>query len=231
MNLLKSNSSATAIILFAKSEEIESIAKPIAPSAKQNLLLWKKMNDRTLKTIQKTKLPYFVSNETNQVGTTFGEKITHSIQEVFAKGFENVIVVGNDCIELKAKHLLNTAQNLQSNNCVLGEDYKGGAYLIGVTKSEFNTVQFENIPWQTKNVFSTLKTLYKKQLVAYLPRLADCNSVSDFKKSLHQLPYYSSLKKILMSFLFVPKQKDEFEINSIVSQYYAASFNKGSPFQ
>ena len=59
MNLLKSNSSTTAIILFAKSEEIESSLKLIAPSAKQNLLLWKKMNDMVVKTIQKTKLPYF----------------------------------------------------------------------------------------------------------------------------------------------------------------------------
>ena len=231
MNLLKSNSSTTAIILFAKSEEIESAAKLIAPSAKQNLLLWKKMNDMVLKTIQKTKLPYFISNETNQVGTTFGEKITHSIQEIFAKGFQNVIVVGNDCIGLKAKNLLNAAQNLQTNSCVLGADYNGGVYLIGVSKSEFSTGLFESIPWQTKNVFLALQTLYKKQSVAYLPRLADCNSASDFKKILHQLPYFSRLKKILLSFLFVPKHQNKIETNSIVSQYYVASFNKGSPFQ
>ena len=231
MNLLKSNSSTTAIILFAKSEEIESAAKLIAPSAKQNLLLWKKMNDMVLKTIQKTKLPYFISNETNQVGTTFGEKITHSIQEIFAKGFQNVIIVGNDCIELKAKHLLNAAQNLQTNSCVLGADYNGGVYLIGVSKSGFNTGQFESIQWQTKNVFSALQTLYQKQAIVYLPILADCNSTSDFKKTLHQLPYFSRLKKILLSFLFVPKHQNKIETNSIVSQYYVASFNKGSPFQ
>ena len=229
MNSLKSNSSTTAILLFAKSEEIESIAKPITPSTKKNVLLWKKMNDRILKTIQKTKLPYFISNETNQVGTTFGEKITHSIQEVFDKGFEKVIVVGNDCIALKAKHLSNTEQNLQTNSCVLVADYNGGVYLIGITKLGFNDKDFESIPWQTKNVFSDLQSLYQKQAVVYLPILDDCNSTSDFKKILHQLPYYSSLKKILLSFLFVPKHQNKFESNSIVSQYYAASFNKGSP--
>ena len=231
MNSLKSNFSTTAIILFARSEKMESSLKLIAPSAKQNLLLWKKMNDRVLKTIQKTNLPYFIYSETNQVGKTFGEKITYCIKEVFAKGFENVIVVGNDCIALKAKHLSNTEKNLQTNSCVLGADYNGGVYLIGITKLGFNDKDFESIPWQTKNVFSDLQSLYQKQAVVYLPILDDCNSTSDFKKILHQLPYYSSLKKILLSFLFVPKHQNKIEINSIVSQYYAASFNKGSPFQ
>ena len=79
MNCKKNYSAATAILLFAQSEKIESALKPIALSSKQNVLLWKKMNDRVLKTVQKTNLPYFISNETNQVGNTFGEKIIRAI--------------------------------------------------------------------------------------------------------------------------------------------------------
>jgi len=42
MNSKKDYSTTTAILLFAQSENIESALKPIAPSCKQNVLLWKK---------------------------------------------------------------------------------------------------------------------------------------------------------------------------------------------
>lgn len=230
MNSKQDNYTTTAILLFAQSEKTESTLKQIVSCSKQNVLLWKKMNDRVLKTIQKTNLPYFISNETNQVGETFGEKISHSIQGIFAKGFEKVIVVGNDCIALKTKHLLGAERELQSTDVVIGADYSGGAYLIGVTKSKFKAKQFETIPWQTKNVFFALQTQHNTQSIAILPSLNDCNSDADFKKIIHQLPFFSLLKKVLLSFLFVSKQQNKFEANFVSFQYLSLSFNKGSPF-
>jgi len=229
MNVIKDFSTDTAILLFAQSEKVESGLKPIALCKKQNVLLWKKMNEKALKTIQKTNLPYFISNETNQVGNTFGKKITHAIQEIFAKGFEKVIVVGNDCVALNAKHLLQAERDLQRNDLVIGADFSGGAYLIGLTKSKFKAEPFRTIPWQTKKVFSALQNLYNTQPIGFLPSLGDCNSASDFKKALYHLPYFSAFKKILLSFLFVPKQQDKFESNFIVNHYYTTRFNKGSP--
>lgn len=230
MNSNKDYFTTTAILLFAQSEKVESTLKPIALSSMQNVLLWKKMNDSVLKTIQKTQLPYYISNENNQVGITFGEKITHAIQAIFAKGFEKVIVVGNDCIALKAHHLLQAQRDLQIKDLVIGADYSGGAYLIGVTKSKFKSDLFESIPWQTKNVFTALQTLHNSQSIAFLPSLADCNSASDFKKALHQLPFFSRLKKILLSFLFVSKQQNKFVSDFNGYQFLSLSLNKGSPF-
>jgi glycosyltransferase A (GT-A) superfamily protein (DUF2064 family) len=229
MNFKTDFPTTTAILLFAQSEKVESVFKPIASSAKQNVLLWKKMNDQVLKTIQKTNLPYFISNETNQVGTTFGEKITHSIQDIFAKGFHKVIVVGNDCIALKARNLLQAEHDLQINDVIIGPDYSGGTYLIGVTKSEFKAEAFQNIPWQTKSVFSSLQILFQSQSVIYIPSLEDCNSTFDFKKAIHQLPYFSAIKKVLSAFLFVEKQQNKFELNFAYTVYYTLIFNKGSP--
>lgn len=229
MNLKKNYSTTTAILLFAQSEKVEGSLKPFASCKKQNVLLWKKMNGKVLKTIQKTQLSYFISNETNQVGSTFGEKITRAIQYVFTQGFEKVIVVGNDCIALKAQHLFQAEHDLQRNDLVIGADYSGGAYLIGLTKSKFKAEPFKTIPWQTKKVFSALQNLYNIQSIGFLPSLADCNSASDFKKALYDLPYFSAIKKILLSFLFVLKQQDKFESNFIVNHYYTTRFNKGSP--
>tara|TARA_R110000868_G_scaffold81946_2_gene231741 strand:- start:52130 stop:52828 length:699 start_codon:yes stop_codon:yes gene_type:complete len=230
MNSKKDYSTTTAILLFAQSENIESALKPIASNCKQNILLWKKMNDRVLKTIQKTNLSYFVSNENNQIGNTFGEKITHSIREIFDKGFEKVIVVGNDCIELKTQYLLEAERDLEFNDLVIGSDNNGGAYLIGVTKSKFIASQFETIPWQTKNVFSALQTLYKTQSIAYLPCLNDCNSTSDFKKAIHKLSFSNPLRSLLLSLLQNKTLINQNENTFFSYKYGALNFNKGSPF-
>jgi len=229
MNLKKDFSTTTAILLFAQSEKIESALKPIALSNKQNVLLWKKMNDKSIKIIQKTKLPYFISDENDQVGVTFGERITHSIQTIFDQGFEKVIVIGNDCIELKAYHLLQAEQDLKVNELVLGSDYSGGAYLIGVTRSKFKPGLFKAIPWQTNAVFTALQTLYKKETIAYLSSLNDCNNTFDFKRATQKLSFSDSFKNILLSFLtnFVFQLCLETKFNS--SQYHASDFNKGSP--
>jgi hypothetical protein len=230
INVKKKYSTTTAVLLFAQSENRESSSKPIASSLKQNVLLWKKMNGLVLNTIQNTRFPYFISNEKNQVGSSFGAKLTHSIQEIFAKGFKKVIVVGNDCLELNTQHLLEAKRDLEMNSLVIGSDFSGGAYIIGVTKSKFNAAAFEHIPWQTKKVFTALQLLYQTHSIAYLPSLHDCNSATDFKKVLDQLPYFSPLKKILASFLFVPKQQIKFEVHFSSFHYSFLFLNKGSPF-
>jgi len=229
MNSIKDNSTTTAILLFAQSEKTESVLKPLASCSKQNVLLWEKMNSRVLKTIEKSNLPYFISNENNQVGSSFGEKITHSIKTIFAKGFEQVIVIGNDCIELKAQHLLLAKLDLQINDLVVGADYSGGAYLIGVTKSTFEAESFENIPWQTKNVFTALQALYKTQAIAFLPCLYDCNDAFDFKRATHKLSFSDTFRKILLSFLQCSKVQSHFELSFVSYCYTAFNFNKGSP--
>lgn len=230
MNLGKKSTSRTAILLFAQSENVESIAKPIISCAKQNVFLWKKMNENVIKIIQKTKLSYFISTEKNQVGASFGEKITNAIQNIFEQGFEKVIVVGNDCIELKMHHLLQAEQDLRINSLVLGADYAGGAYLIGVTKSTFNATSFQNIPWQTKYLFTALQAIYKEESTAYLPFLNDCNNAFDFKKAAYKLSFSDNFRKLLLSFLILLKVKNLTEIKFISTDYQAINFNKGSPF-
>jgi hypothetical protein len=229
MNRLNTNST-TAILLFAHSEQKESKIKPIANQKKQNVLLWKKMNERVLKTIQKTNFPYFISDENTQIGITFGEKITHAIEEVFSKGFTKVIVVGNDCVELNSCSLKDAAYKLQTNSVVLGSDFNGGTYLIGVTKSSFNAAKFAIISWKTSTVLEELKHLFIDQAIAFTSRLHDCNTTSDFEKTIPKLSFSTSFKKLILSILH-SRIIDESHVISIVSfQLDALYLNKGSPF-
>jgi uncharacterized protein len=230
MKFIKHHSTTTAILLFARSENSESVLKPIACQKKQNLLLWKKMNEGVLKTIQKTNLPYFISDETTQVGTSFGKKITHSIEAVFAQGFDKVIVVGNDCLELQSKHLLEASDKLKTNNLVLGADYHGGTYLIGISKSVFEADKFEAISWQTTNVYIELQMLFSQKDVHCLPFLTDCNSSSDFNKAIYKLSFSNPLRNLIFSLLQYERAFNQFNFFLVSYGFSTLNFNKGSPF-
>lgn len=223
------HTSKTAILLFAQSENVERISKPIANNTKQNVLLWKKMNERVLKTIQKTKLQYFHSNETNQLGASFGEKLTNAILQLFNKGFEKVIVIGNDCPELKSYHLIEASSQLQKNDFVLGANYNGGAYLIGVTKAALNIEEFITIHWQTAAVFNELKVLSQENTFVILPSFNDCNTVYDFKKIVPNLSFLDGLRHLILSLFRNNAPINRYEIPFVTAVISSLNFNKGSP--
>lgn len=231
MKFIKNKYSSTAILLFAQSEKVEGIVKPIVCLKKQNDLLWKKMNDSALRNIQKTNIPYFISDENNQQGDCFGSKIAHAIHNIFDKGFEKVIVIGNDCLELQPKDLLEANHKLQTKDIVLGPDFNGGTYLIGVSKSSFNTKDFSAVSWQTALVFKELQTLFNKCSVALLPKLNDCNSTSDFKKAVHKLSYSNPLRIFIDSIFHNRTIISHYSTFLITQRYSNLNFNKGSPVQ
>jgi glycosyltransferase A (GT-A) superfamily protein (DUF2064 family) len=80
----------------------------------------------------KTKLPYFISDESTQQGF-FGDKLSHAIQSV-DRGYDKVIVLGNDSPGLHLNHLQEAFLELQDKSVVLGPDFKGGTYLMGFSK-------------------------------------------------------------------------------------------------
>jgi len=228
MNLDCKHSSSTAILLFAQSNKAESALKPIAYQKKQNDLLWAKMSQKVLQTIHKTNLPYFISDEKTQVGDSFGDKLSHAITTVFEKGFEKVIVVGNDSPGLTKDHLLKATIALQHKDWVFGPDCKGGTYLIGVSKSVFNAGEFANISWQTTHVAAQLKALSLEGSIVLSP-LADLNTLNDFKNVLSGFSFHSTFKNSLLSIVSY-----QHPINRVLKKRYSFeivgfNFNKGSP--
>ncbi|MFT5964622.1 MAG: glycosyltransferase A (GT-A) superfamily protein (DUF2064 family) [Flavobacterium sp.] len=228
MNLDLNHSSSTAILLFAQSNKIESALKPIAYQKKQNDLLWQKMNIKVLQTIRKTSLPYFISDENTQVGESFGEKLSDAIQVVFEKGFEKVIIVGNDSPGLTIHHLQNACLGLQNNKWVFGPDCIGGTYLIGVSKSVFNPALFSKISWSTTQVVTELKALYVEDSILLSP-LADFNTLADFKNVLKGFSFYSTFKNSLISLLFHQQPLNRFLNKHYSYEFIGLNFNKGPP--
>lgn len=229
MKLESDYCSGTAVLLFAQSEYKESISKPITCQNRQSIVLWRKMNERALKTIKKTNLPFFISDEACQKGKTFGDKLSGAISKVFANGYDKVIVIGNDCPNLKCGHLLEAFFKLKTTDAVLGADFKGGVYLIGVSKVAFNAKVFSTFSWQTCTVFNELRLHFNNYSCSFLPRLKDFNRSSDLKDVLKKLSFSDSFRSLLVSLTqenTIATNNETFPVSSDLSVF---NYNKGSP--
>lgn len=91
-----------------------------------------------------------------QEGDTFGDRLANAFHEVFDLGHQHVIAIGNDCVELTAQDLKQAAQLVKQNKSVLGPDQRNGAYLIGLSRNQFDASLLANLPWQTKYTFQSL---------------------------------------------------------------------------
>lgn len=150
--------SKTAILIFARGAHIEASQKLFHSAFGQstNRALAAALNSNTINTCNQTKLPYFFFDQTRQVGSTFETRLVHAFQQIFSKGYNNVIAIGNDCPDLKTDDLLMAHQSMEQGKVVLGPAEDGGVYLIGINRKVFSDDVLNGISWKTKNVFNEL---------------------------------------------------------------------------
>lgn len=158
---------------------------------------------------QQSKLPFFIITEKEQQGYSFGQRLANALAHCFAKGYEKLIVIGNDCPGLSIQAIRKAKQQLVQQKIVIGPTPKGGVYLIGLTAEGFSQTDFENIAWQTNSVFSELKTWAENASagVCTLPLLTDLNAATDFVTIAKRYGgLYPWLRSLLAQFkcLFLP---------------------------
>ena len=172
----------TAILIFSRSARQESRYKKLHPDNKINERVHKALQNKTIKIVEETGLPYFLIDENNQVGNSFGERIANAVEYVFKKKYRNVIAIGNDCPQLSSKVLLDAAEKINETKLVVGPDNNGGMYLFGISEIVFDTKAFSEIPWQSKEACNAL--LQYQDLVYHeiclLEKLRDFNKPNDF---------------------------------------------------
>ncbi len=188
----------TAIIVFTRSAEKEAEVKNFSSikNFRFNKHIAKGLINKTIAVAKQTKLPLYVVDEKLQHGKGFGEKLSNSIEDHFAKGFERVIIIGNDCLRLTKDNLLKTLQLLETNETVAGPTINGGLYLIGFNRSSFNKNSFKNIRWQTAHVYTDFINSFPS---FSLPELGDANNEYELKKQLHFLKIGNNLLQLIQS--------------------------------
>ncbi|MEO9804281.1 MAG: DUF2064 domain-containing protein [Reichenbachiella sp.] len=145
----------TAILIFSKPSEKEGNEKVLIPqnqTTNKSSLKW--LRNRTLQVVQATRLPSFLIEE--QTGNTFGQRLANAFQCVFDQGYQHVIAIGNDCVELCEADLIEAARLVSQGEVVLGPDLRNGTYLIGLNRTQFNASRLAQLPWQSRDTFKSL---------------------------------------------------------------------------
>ena len=218
----------TAILVFANSSQEEARQKAIPQSRK----LFDSLTEQTLKTVEKSKLPYFHFSENQQLGDTFGERFTNAIEAIFQKGYEHVITIGNDAPQLTVAHLWEAEKKLQSKNFVLGPSTDGGFYLMGLHRSQFELIEFKKLAWQTSSLFGQIfEQITKTDTTIFrLEYLSDIDTVEDITSILNYTYRLSDkIRYVLLSLLTSPKLKYTERLTHYSFRYSHAYHNKGSP--
>jgi glycosyltransferase A (GT-A) superfamily protein (DUF2064 family) len=218
----------TAILIFAHSAEYEATVKPFLHSKE----VFESLNQRTLTSVKKTKLPYFIVTEKEQKGSTFGERFTNAIQSIYDLNYDSVIAIGNDTPNLTANQIGSAHTKLSTNAIVLGSSTDGGFYLLGIKKEHFDAQLFLKLPWQSQNLNGALSKLFKVNgvQVSYLEKLQDVDSVEDIKMLFDN---FKSVYNTLFQLFLIILSKAKTRINSLeyaTCYLFQSNFpNKGSP--
>lgn len=196
---------SVAILIFAREASKESSLKFLAPKNQlANKQILQNLNILTQKKTTATKIPVFVSNELGlESKGGFGQNFSEAISNVFSKGFEKVICIGNDCPALQKQHLISAAEALTKADTVIGPDFRGGTYLIGLTKRAFNVDSFQNLPWQSSELLEGLVMSFSGKYIHFIDQLPDINSFKDLVFYPTTRHIVSFLLKFINKFQFV----------------------------
>lgn len=174
-----------AILYFSRTAAQEIQNKDWSLESRRALSLANVLIDRTRVFLESTGLPVFHSHEGNQVGNTFGAKLSNAFDSLFESGFDAVISIGNDSPELDRINWDTIIKDLVQGKCVMGPSIRGGAYLIGLTRESFRYNEFQALSWQSSLLSDSLQKyfLHQGQEVRILEKLRDLNTIFDLKNA------------------------------------------------
>ncbi len=218
----------TAILLFSRTASAESCCKPIISNGIANTEMWDYLYKKTLRTIHTTGLPVIVCNEHHQAGNSFGERMANALNTGFAIGYDNLIVVGSDCVDLTKTALLTAYHKINSTQqVVIGPDCRGGVYVFAIKKTVFDNIAFTDFAWQTKQLFRQFKKYAAQFSVSFLSRLSDINTEEDVRSSFNKFSIDTSwrtlLSKIFASYNTL--------YNSLIRIYQSLYLNSNKPLR
>lgn len=189
-------STDTAILFFTLTTERELETKQVHKNERLNKLLISSIYRRTHRLLKRQPLPVIEFNEHKQVGCSFGERLSNAVTDVFSRGYQQLIIIGNDCPFLSLKDLQKSRRALESGYQVIGKSYDGGAFLIGVSKSSFCHQEFSSLPWTTPYLGAALeKYILQRGPISLLDSKVDLDDQAGLKTLLSQYYFFSLVKK------------------------------------
>ncbi len=225
--------SRLVILYFARRPKLD-----LKQSAFDNRLIHRQvatgMHEKTVDLLRQTGLPVLLSDETNQVGNSLAERLTNAIKNAFAKGYEQVIAIGNDCPDLDHLHIQSAKAILESGRNVLGPAADGGDYLIGISRLSFDPIAFQHALSEKSEVHQALRLalLQNGQEPAELDCLIDIDDTAslftwlNLNKSKARI---SRFVRLLLALLLVQRVYVAFSISAFNASFLLFKVNRGPP--
>ncbi len=114
-----------------------------------------------------------------QADGDLGDKMESAFTDLFQNGFQQVCIIGSDCMELQSNLIESAFNQLECNDVVIGPAVDGGYYLLGM-RNQLRPL-FTNISWSSGEVLDQTIKLIKAQQLSYflLPVLRDVDTIDD----------------------------------------------------
>ncbi|EGV43423.1 glycosyltransferase [Bizionia argentinensis JUB59] len=114
-----------------------------------------------------------------QEGLDLGERMENAFSELFQLGYEKVLIIGSDLLDLNAEIVTEGFQKLNQHNYVLGPAEDGGYYLFGMKR--LHPKIFKNKDWGTQTVREATLNDLKNETVYLLKTLNDIDTFEDME--------------------------------------------------
>ena len=137
-----------------------------------------------------------------QRGESLGARLTNCFADLFALGFESVVVIGADSPTLPGEYVFDAFECFETDDdVVIGPAEDGGYYLVGMRKLHKRI--FEDIPWGGDGVLdATIERAKEAELdLVLLPEWRDVDRPEDFERLKRELDENKGAAKFTRRFL------------------------------
>ncbi|NNC82852.1 MAG: DUF2064 domain-containing protein [Flavobacteriales bacterium] len=148
----------TAILYFAYRPDVEALRKPIFKQHghEVNVRFYKELQEELFGQLTPLGLPVEHIDERQQHGHGFGERFCNAIEDVWARGYDQVIILGNDTPELDASVYQQAYELLRQDKTCLVKTHRNGVALIALQKERYYRHLWMELPWQSERIFDEL---------------------------------------------------------------------------
>ena len=127
-----------------------------------------------------------------QQGEDLGIRMAKAFQEGFTAGYERIIVIGSDMLDLNQNDLQNAFSELKKNDFVIGPAEDGGYYLLGMNR--FKPELFVKKNWGKETVLADTLNDLKNEKYHILEERNDVDLYEDIKDIEVFQPYLKHIK-------------------------------------
>lgn len=122
-----------------------------------------------------------------QSGNDLGARMENAFTEIFAIGYEKVVIIGSDMYDLSTSDIENAFLQIQTHDVVIGPAIDGGYYLLGL--KQLNEKLFRNKEWGTTSVLTDTLEDLKDKIICKLAEKNDIDVYDDLQDNEVFQPY------------------------------------------